>query len=169
MSKNKKESSTKLWLLIGCAALGLCLLLMGSLREGDKSEADAAQVFRYENLDPSDYAREVEARVAAICSQVSGAGRAYAVVTLSGGYRAVFATDSQSGSSGYKNEIVLVGNGAAETAVLLGYENPEIEGIGIVCEGGDDPRIQKELISLVSATYHISSSRVYVVKGVVSG
>ena len=163
-NKEKGDSHLKLILLIAGAALGLLLLLMGNLGDRqDTSEADAA--FRYENLDPADYAREVEAQVATICSKVSGAGRAQAVVTLAGGYRAVFASDSQSGSSGYKSEVVLVGNGSAETAVLLGYENPEIEGIGIVCQGGDDPWVQKEIISLISATYHVSAARIYVMGG----
>ena len=166
MSKNSNQLITnkKLWILIAAGVLGILLLVYGGIEKKEPSEA-ATQVFRYENLNPADYAREVEERVATLCSRVKGAGRTYAVVTLGGGYRAVFATDSQSGSSGQKDEIVLIGNGSAETAVLLGYENPVIEGIGIVCEGGDNPSVQKEIISLVSAAYHISSARIYVVRG----
>ena len=166
MSKNSNQLLTnkKLWILIAAGVLGILLLVYGGIEKKEPSEA-ATQVFRYENLNPADYAREVEERVATLCSRVKGAGRTYAVVTLGGGYRAVFATDSQSGSSGQKDEIVLIGNGSAETAVLLGYENPVIEGIGIVCEGGDNPNVQKEIISLVSAAYHISSARIYVVRG----
>lgn len=166
MSKNSNTifSNKKIWLLIAGGVIGILLLLYGGAR-GEQTNENAAQAFRYENLDPADYAKQVEERVASLCSRVTGAGRSYAVVTLGGGYRAVFATDSQSGSSGQKDEIVLIGNGSAETAVLLGYENPVIEGIGIVCEGGDNPMVQKEIISLVSAAYHISSARIYVVRG----
>lgn len=165
MSENgkKREGRWRAWLLLAGGALGLLLLLLGGM--GEKERTETVSAFRYENLDPSDYAKEVEERVATLCSQVSGAGKSFAVVTLGGGYRAVFATDSQSGSSGQKDQVVLIGSGSAETAVLLGYENPVIEGIGIVCEGGDDPRVQREIISLVSAAYHIGASRIYVVRG----
>ena len=38
----------------------------------------------------------------------------------------------------------------------------EIIGIGIVCRGGGDPKIQRELLSLVSAACGIGSNRIFI-------
>ncbi|MBQ8345402.1 MAG: hypothetical protein IJY42_03950 [Clostridia bacterium] len=168
MLKNVKKEGERGRMLVGILlllALGIILLLTGGAF-GEKSETEGEETaFCYENLDPSDYARQLEIQIAALCSRVDGAGEIHAVVTLAGGYRAVFASDSHASASGNRTEIVLAGNGSSETAMLLGYENPEIAGIGIVCPGGNDPAVQSELLSLLSATYHISTARIYIVAG----
>ena len=112
-------------------------------------------------MNPDAYAEQVEKQVEKICGQVRGAGTVDAVVTLKGGYRAVYATDSQSSASGYKNNMVLVGSGSSEGAVLICYENPELSGIGIVCAGGNDPVVRERILSLVCATFNIPSNKVY--------
>ena len=84
------------------------------------------------------------------------------MVTLKGGYRAIYATDSQSGSSSSKNATVIIGSGSSEKALLIGYENPEIAGIGIVCSGGDDYNVRKNVISVVSSAFNVSSNKIFV-------
>ena len=38
----------------------------------------------------------------------------------------------------------------------------EVVGIGIVCRGGSDPKIQRELLSLVSAACGVGSNRIFI-------
>ena len=160
-AKSKKDP--KLWLLLIGAALGVLLLLFGSIRsEKQENEGEETPSLSASALDPDAYAEQVERQVEELCGRVRGAGSVEAVVTLKGGYRAVYATDSQSSTSGYKNNMVLVGSGSSEGAVLICYENPELSGIGIVCAGGDDPTVRQSIISLVSATFNIGSNKVYV-------
>lgn len=151
----------KLLLLIGGAILGVALLLFGGLGSAEKKEAiDEEQVAG--KLDPEEYAEQVEDRVRVLCSQVKGAGTVRAVVTLKGGYRAVYATDSQSTGSGFKNSTVLIGSGSSEGAVLICYENPEIAGIGIVCTGGDDPAVRDRITALVAAAFDVGTNKIFV-------
>ena len=161
IKRNKRDP--KLWLLLIGAAVGVFLLCYGGIRseQKEKEAADAAALSA-SALDPDDYAEQVEKQVEKICGQVRGAGAVDAVVTLKGGYRAVYATDSQSSASGYKNNMVLVGSGSSEGAVLICYENPELSGIGIVCAGGNDPVVRERILSLVCATFNIPSNKVYV-------
>ena len=76
----------------------------------------------------------------------------------------MYAVDSQSGSSGYKNEIVMSGSGSDKKAVITAYENPEIAGVGIVCEGADNAEVRSQLISLVSAALNISTNKIYIAR-----
>jgi len=151
----------RLLLLLGGAILGAALLIFGSMGAADKETA-AAEAQAPPELDPEKYAEEVEERVGALCAQVKGAGTVRAVVTLKGGYRAVYATDSQSTGNGYKNSTVLIGSGSSEGAVLICYENPEIAGIGIVCTGGDDPAVRDRIVALVAAAFDVGTNKIFV-------
>ena len=109
-NENKKsKNSGKIILIILGAALGLFLLVFGSYAEKSDSDAESekAQSIEYSSLDADEYARETEGRIARLCEKVSGVGSVNVSVTLDGGYNAVYAQNSQSGSSGYKNEFVL--------------------------------------------------------------
>ena len=143
--------------LVALALGGVILLLISSgITKAEEKEVN------FQNLDPAKYAEEVEERVEALCNRVDGASSAYAVVTLKGGYRAIYASDYQSGSSSSKHATVIVGSGSAEKGLLIGYENPEISGIGIVCSGGDDYNVRKNIISVVSSAFDVSSNKIFV-------
>ena len=128
---------------------------------GGKSEKTEKE-FDIDSLDPAKYAKEVEERVKELCNRIDGVSSTYAVVTLKGGYKAIYASDLQYGSSNQKNQTVIIGSGSAEQGLLIGYENPEIAGIGIVCSGGDDSNIRKNVISVVSSAFSISSNKIFV-------
>ena len=163
MSENVKKGllGDRKWLLwIVGAAVGVCLLLFGSL--GGDGERDEGTERGDSVPDPEAYARSGEEQIVAMCERVEGAGRVYAVVTLKGGYRAVYATDSQSSSGGFKNNTVLIGSGSAEQGILICYQNPEIAGVGIVCDGGGREEVRARIIALVSAGFDLGSNKIYV-------
>lgn len=164
--KTKKHVLTDgkwlLWIIAG--VVGLALILMGGAGDGgDKAEPSGANDLT--DLDPEAYARSVEEQIVALCQGVRNAGQVRAVVTLKGGYRAVYATDSQSSGGGYRNSTVLVGSGAEEQGILICYLNPEIAGVGIVCSGGDREEVRAEIISLVSAGFDLGSNKIFVASG----
>lgn len=162
MSKNTILSflkAKKIYFLAGLALLGILLLVIGS--NSDKKEENVRESI--EELDPSAYAEMLEERVEELCNRVDGVSGAYAVVTLKGGYQAIYATDSQAGSSSSKNQTVVIGNGANEQAILQGYCYPEIAGIGIVCRGGDSYEVKNKIVSLISSTFDISANKIFVV------
>lgn len=139
------------------ALIGVLFLVISSNKADDKNDEA-----NFQNLDPAKYAKEIEERVETLCNKVDGASSAYAVVTLKGGYRAIYASDSQSGTSSSKHATVIIGSGSAEKGLLVGYENPEIAGIGIVCSGGDNYNVRKNIISVVSSAFDISSNKIFV-------
>lgn len=155
--KVKKDGKMIIFILIGI--LGVILLIFGSgLSSGlGKSEETVTDL-----PDPDAYARRVEEEIERICAGVTGEGTVKAVVSLEGGYRSVYASDSQSSSSGYKNSMVLVGSGSSEEAVLVCYENPRISGIGIVLSCRESERVKNDVISLVSAAFSVGTNKIYV-------
>lgn len=158
-NKNKKNSQ-KIIFIFALALIGVFLILLGAYGKGDKNEKNQSS---YENsMDADEYAKSVEKNISELCEKISGVSDVHVVVTLEGGYNTVYAQNSQSNSSGYKNEFVLTGNGSSERAILVGYSTPQVSGVGIVCRGGGDPHIRSEIVSLISATFGVTSNKIYV-------
>ena len=144
--------------LIMCAFLGIMLMMLG----GDNGDAAEQTESGLQALDPDAYAQRVEEQVEELCNRIDGVSGTYAVVALEGGYRALYASDEQQNSENRKNQVVLIGSGADENGLLIGYKNPEISGIGIVCSGGEDYNIKKNIISVVSAAFGLPSNKIFV-------
>ena len=153
---SQKKKLTWLALL---ALIGIVLMLFSKCGEDKAGEQVASEPSA---LDPALYAEQIEEKVEGLCNKIDGVSSAHAVVTLKGGYRAIYATDAQYGSSVNKSETVLIGSGSSEKALLIGYENPEIAGIGIVCSGGDDAYVRAEIISMISAAFDLGSNKIFV-------
>ena len=162
MSKNTMLSflrSKKIYLLAALIFVGVIIIIVGK-REPQISEDVKSSI---EELDPSQYSEMLEARIEELCNRVDGVSGAYAVVTLKGGYQAIYAIDSQSGNTSSKNQTVVIGSGSGERAILEGYSYPEIAGIGIVCRGGDSYDVKNKIVSLVSSAFDISANKIFVV------
>jgi stage III sporulation protein AG len=162
MSKNTILSflrSKKIYLLAVLIFVGVIIIIVGK-REPQISEDVKSSI---EELDPSQYSEMLEARIEELCNRVDGVSGAYAVVTLKGGYQAIYAIDSQSGNTSSKNQTVVIGSGSGERAILEGYSYPEIAGIGIVCRGGDSYDVKNKIVSLVSSAFDISANKIFVV------
>lgn len=160
MSSLKK--SGKLGIILLLVALGALLLLFGSRLGGDKESTaptvpseDAARTVEA-------YRMELESRMEAICSRVAGVGEVEVVVTLEGGFSYVYATDKKTTSGGESLTYITVGSGDRESPVYLTEKAPTILGIGVVCTGGMDATVRREVTALLSAAFGVGSNKIYV-------
>ncbi len=152
-----KGQKTRLWLMIAGAAVGIFLLLLGS-SGGQKQKETPTPSYSTATDELVIYQDYLEARVKALCESVSGVGKTTVVVTLAGGFESIYATEWPDGNEEY----VIYGSGSSASPLYLTRSAPEIAGIGIVCSGGSNDNVRRELISLLSATFHISSNRIYI-------
>lgn len=175
----KREMGRKLrapgvWILMLAGALGICLLLVGSFA-GTKSGDGGAEETVEEHPNSAEvldrYVEMLESKIASLCESVSGVSHVRVAVTLMSGYEYVYARDAELDSSGNGTtgsyHYLTIGSGSSEAAVYLSEKPPTIGGIGIVCTGGSDPSVKKELIELVSAAFGVSSNKIYVAEGAV--
>ena len=166
MSKNEKKIDNKYLKIISillCGAIGIFLIVGGDVFGGQENESDVGE--NSESLpDANVYESELENKIVKLCSGVRGVKNVQVVVTLSGGYNAVYAQNSQYSSGGYRNEFVMSGSSKKEP-LLIGYTTPEVSGVGIICKGGGDEYIRYEIISLVSAALGINTNKIYVAEG----
>lgn len=165
--KEKKEAgrSRRWYLLLLGAVLGVVLILVGNgdwFSSGETKENTPPAV-----QDPlTTYATLTEQKIAALCASVQGVDKVTVVVTLEGDFTYVYATDTESserdGVVEQHVQYVTVGSGPNEQTVLLTREYPRVCGIGIVCRGGGDATVRREILSLLSATYGIPTNQIYI-------
>lgn len=152
-----KDGKSSLWILIIAAAVGIALLLIGGVTEAD-TKPHAEEQYRSDEEALSEYQSKLEDRIRRICESVGGVGSASVTVTLSGGFESVYATEWKNGNEEY----VILGSGSSASALYLTRTPPAIAGIGIVCDGGGSERVRCELVSLLGATFDVSTHRIYV-------
>ena len=161
-TKINKIKWQKFIIIILGGGLGIILLVFGGGFGSKTVSEDIPVADTFALSDADAYAAALESRVQGICESVKGAGTVTVFISLKGGYRTVYAYDSQSTSSGYKSEIVMSGSGSDKAAVVTAYENPEVAGVGIVCSGGGDAEVRRQILSLVSAALDISTNKIFV-------
>ena len=152
----EKTLNGKLCLLLACAVIGVVLILVGSSTQGAESTTEQ-QPYTTEADEVVIYQNYLEERIRSLCESVNGVSKVTVALTLSGGFESLYATEYHDGNEEY----VLLGSGANAKALYLGRSAPTITGIGIVCRGATESA-RYELISLLAATFHISTNRIYV-------
>ena len=120
-------------------AAGLLCLFLSRGEDGGQgtSAVETAEV---------DYRAEAEDKLRALLNSVSGVSGARVIITFSDGVRYEY------GEGGYSRP----------SPPVVEEKPPRVGGVAIVCEGGDNPAVQKKVIDLVCALYGIPSSRVSV-------
>lgn len=154
------------WVLLLGGVVGVGLILLGNQPRSEAKEEKTAVDGESETSDICAYIRATEQKIAHLCGKVQGVSDVVVAVTLEGDFTCVYATNTQSeqkeGGSKQQTEYVTVGSGSNEGPVLITRTYPRVSGIGIVCRGGGDAYIRRELIALLEAAYGISSNHIYI-------
>ncbi len=160
------KKSGKLAVAVIAVAVGVLLLLVGNRRSTpDTDPTPNTPPEGVEAHSAEDYRLAVERRVADICAEVAGAGHVSVVVTLEGGYEYVYAYDKKTTVGGESQTYITVGNGSDEALVYITERAPAISGIGVVCSGGTDPVVKREITALLSAAFGVPANKIYVAGG----
>ena len=157
--QEKGKSPPHLWLLLAVAAVGAGLLLLGGVTQSENTAVqDEGAVTTEAEAELMRYQAYLEERTRALCRSVTDAEEITAIVTLSGGFESVFATEEKENGEDY----VVLGSGGSASGLLLSRNAPVIEGIGVVIGTTLDGETHGKLLQLLSASFHIPTNRIYV-------
>ncbi len=149
--------------------IGIALLLLPIGKTSKSSE----ETPREETQSDEEYLRSMEERLAALLSQINGAGEVQVMLTMQTGSRTEYQFDTQVSSdtdgtenrSSEERKTVILSEGSAyDKAAVSAVRYPQFQGALIVCEGADHPAVRLDLIHAVSALTGLNSSRITVVK-----
>ena len=125
-----------------------------------------------------EYREQLEEDVCEMVKKITGSKNVSVVITLESGVRYSYAdieeesesykteSEKESNETQFKNGYVTVKTAdGGEKALLITENMPEIRGVAIVCEGGDNEIIGEKIKNSVTAAFNITSKRVYVCGG----
>ncbi len=143
-------NKTTVIILIG--ALGLILIGVSYIPEKE------------ETVLQEDYLKTTEERLKNIIESVEGAGETKVMITLKNDGEKVYVQTYKSDNDKTENEVVIVSGKNGNEALTQKELAPEIKGVVIVCEGGDNLRVRSDIINLVGAALGVEINRICVCK-----
>lgn len=167
----------KLTFIVAAGILGIILIFFS----GTLTKKESGTGEEIKTQDSSALAKEMEGRLGEILSSIDGVGNCKIMLTLENGYEYIYATDSkntadrlqQGGDSDNKlqeklssdNKLILIDSSSGgKEGLLLKEIEPKVRGVVVVCEGGDSPQTQSDIIYSVSTALGISSTQIFVTK-----
>lgn len=165
----EKIKSPKALVIIGL--VGIMLIFLSSFAGGEKEP----EIENTGEISVEAYRLGLEEDVCRIVNSITGSKNATVVVTLESGLKYSYA-DTKEQSSAEKSEkeatsqdtqlkegyITVKSPDGGEEALLVTASMPEIRGVAVVCDGGDDEIIREKIESTVTAALNITSKRVYI-------
>lgn len=143
------------------------MIFISEFTQGEKSEKTDNHTVSA-NHDYESYADDTEKRLREILEKIEGVGKAEVMVTIVGTEEYIYAQEEKvkNGKDDFssESEYVLIGSGGEKQALLRKVMNPQINGIVVICEGGDSNIVKERIYNSVSAVFDISASQIYVTK-----
>lgn len=179
-AKKGKMSIDKLLLLL-FAGVALVLLSFPDMEKKEEQTASENQTATI-SVSSDTYEKLLEERLTDILSSVEGVGRVQAMITLKGTEEKIVLTenpftkntssehDSEGGSrdtvelSQSETVVYIEGSDGSRIPYVIKEVEPEIEGIVVIAEGGDNIYIVKDITEAATALFGISSHKVKVMK-----
>lgn len=158
---------------------GICLIFLSDILFGGREgSTGAARQSTQQAVSAATGVQELETRLTEMLESVQGAGKVQVMITLESAGETVYARDEQSdtqttqdGSDGvtdrkesYKSEHIIVDAADGKQPLVETHIEPEVKGVAVVCEGGDDITVIKRITDLVSVVLGLSTNRICVTK-----
>lgn len=174
----ENEKYRKIIIFAGLA--GIALIYISGLFTSDKTASQTSS--SKPAVTAQAYETRLENNLTDIITKIQGAGNAKVMITLEQTAKYVYATEekesgqtalNQSDGAATKNEtesssektyLLVKNEDGSETALAVTEIQPVIKGVVIVCDGGDNPAVQQNIINAVTTALHVTSVRVCVLK-----
>ena len=136
---------------------GMLLILLSEFLPADSTRIKPAD----DTASYDTYKTQMEERLESLIGQMDGAGKTQVMVTLETTAQNIYAVNTKEGENTREQEHVLLNGGEALTQTV---ESPEIRGVAVVCEGGDQIHVAAQITEMLSSLLGISSSHISVTK-----
>ena len=164
----QKAGPARMGAALVCGIL-LLFLTWGDSLFGDSREKAAAETSespaRTEESSLARYKETMEQELVELLRQVEGVGNVEVMLTLKASNEKVTLKDNTSREGGSEEETVLIEDSERNSSpYVIQEKEPEIEGVVIVCSGGADAVIKREITEAVGALFQIESHKIKIMK-----
>lgn len=157
-----KNSDNKLKIFVIIGLVGIMLILLSDIAPKDTKKIES------KSADYTEYVTTLERKTKEIISSIDGVGECNVMLTLSSSNEYIYAQNSENKSDNssisQNNEYVLYDSTNGDEPILIKEYFPSVQGVVVVCSGGDNNVVREKVISSISSLYNIPTSRVTVNK-----
>lgn len=133
---------------------------------GGNTDTPSATSATEENETSEQYKKRMESELVELLRKVEGVGNVQVMLTLKASNEKVTLKDNTNKGDTNEEETVLIEDSDRNSSpYVIQEKEPEIEGVVIVCGGGDNSVIKREITEAVSALFQIESHKIKVMKG----
>lgn len=153
---NKVKNIKGIGLIAIGVIAGIVLIIIGSMnsKQPDLKPAEEPLI----NLSET-YTEKLEIKLRELIESIDGVSNAKVMLTLDSGSEYIYA---QNNSENKREYVIISEADKSETLTLVKEINPKIRGVVVVCQGGNNPVVQSQIINLLSTLFNLPSNRVYV-------
>lgn len=174
MNEKIKNITKNPKLLVILGLCGILLIFISSLFPPENSKDDTAATAEFVT---EEYRTTVQNGVKEIVTRVSGDRDPTVLVTLESGVRYSYAsadetdtsksgdTSGDSRESKKQSYITVKTADGGEQALIITEIMPEVRGVAIICEGGNDTSLAEKIENAVTSALNITTKRVYISGG----
>ncbi|HIR40213.1 MAG TPA: hypothetical protein IAB36_00075 [Candidatus Egerieicola pullicola] len=165
----------RVWLLLGVGAL-LCLLV-AFWPFGEQKTAPQPTTSQSQDSFEEQYRLSLQTQVEELLGQMAGVGQVKVYLTLSSTQQTQYQSDSSrqtdritgTEQSSYQEnaeeQVVLVEDDQGNSKALISsVKLPKVQGVAVICDGGDSPAVQKNISDAVSALLDIGASQISIAR-----
>lgn len=153
------------WLLL--LLVGLLLLVIAlPVSEPENRKTKEAET---DTVNEEDYASMAEAKLEKILAQMEGAGKVKVMITLSSSSEKIVEKDKETSkdetqSTSSETTVYEETTDRGQTPYVAKELTPAVEGVVVLCEGGDEPVVVQQITEAVEALFPVESHKIKVVK-----
>lgn len=159
----KIKVDKKILMILSLGLVGIILLAVSEIMPEEKAESTGSEEGE-ESVSFHEYEKSLEERLEILLESINGAGEVKVMVTVESNDEKVYATESSKSESREDKKYVLIDEDGNDTGLLLKISQPEIRGVGVVCQGAESPQVRQEITATVTSVLGISSNRVNISK-----
>lgn len=167
----EKLKNPRVLIIIG--VIGILLIFLSSFIDQKPDSSKNTEEFTAE-----EYKEKLEKDITRLVKSISGSRKVTVVITLESGINYQYADNLEESdeskndnlntaekSETKQNYITVKNADGSEAAILISKQMPEIRGVAIVCEGGDNAALNEKIQNAVMSALNITSKRVYIAGG----
>lgn len=165
----------RIWLLLGIGALLCFLVAFWPFGQSETSAQPA--VSQSQDSFQEQYRQNLQTQVEELLGQMDGVGQVKVYLTLSTTQQTQYQSDSSrqtdrttgGDQSSYQDsadqQVVLVEDDQGNSKALVSsVKLPKVQGVAVICDGGDSPTVQKNISDAVGALLDIGASQISIAR-----
>ncbi len=155
---------------------GIVLIFLSSLFTGENTQKDSVEIESAYTAEQ--YCKDLENDIKDIVTGITGDKNPTVVITLESGIRYSYASadetdisssvgnsNDQSSESKKESFITVKNSDGGEQALVVTEIMPEVRGVAIICNTGNDQLVAEKIKNAVTSALNITSKRVYISGG----